>query len=133
MVNGRHAIWDKVEGVFVEAFEPVRPNVSKPGKVKETWDRGLATRTCAELNRVETLALNCKLTLLIYLNEGYSGGDTVFSEYEYGEGAVTVHSKRVTPQTGLILIFRHELKHEGEELVKGRKYVLRTDVMYAKS
>jgi len=71
-----------------------------------------------------------KLTLLIYLNEGYSGGATVFSNYEFSDGVATVHNKRITPQTGLVLVFRHELKHEGEELVDGRKYVLRTDVLY---
>jgi len=71
-----------------------------------------------------------KLTLLIYLNDGYVGGDTVFSDYVYADGSVTVDSKRITPQTGLVLVFRHELKHEGEELVEGRKYVLRSDVLY---
>jgi len=71
-----------------------------------------------------------KLTLLIYLNDGYTGGDTIFSTYDFVDGVATVHSKRITPRTGLTLVFRHELKHEGEELVDGRKYVLRTDVLY---
>ena len=71
-----------------------------------------------------------KLTFLIYLNQGYDGGDTVFSTYEYGAGDVIVHERRVVPQTGMVLVFRHELKHEGEELTAGRKYVLRTDVLY---
>ena len=71
-----------------------------------------------------------KLTLLIYLNDGYTGGDTIFSTDDFVDGVATVHSKRITPRTGLTLVFRHELKHEGEELVDGRKYVLRTDVLY---
>lgn len=71
-----------------------------------------------------------KLTLLVYLNDGYAGGDTVFSDYEYQEGGVIVHEQRITPKLGLVLIFRHERRHEGEALVEGRKYVLRTDVLF---
>jgi hypothetical protein len=36
----------------------------------------------------------------------------------------------VTPAKGMALLFRHELFHEGSALAKGRKYVLRSDVMY---
>jgi predicted 2-oxoglutarate/Fe(II)-dependent dioxygenase YbiX len=58
------------------------------------------------------------LTFMIYLNEGFSGGDTVFAD-------VTV-----TPQRGMALIFEHDLLHEGAPVTSGRKYVLRSDVMY---
>jgi hypothetical protein len=34
------------------------------------------------------------------------------------------------PRTGMVLVFEHELLHEGSELRKGRKYTVRTDVMY---
>ncbi len=60
------------------------------------------------------------LTLMIYLNSDYRGGETVFSDLE------TV----VTPQTGTVLLFDHRLWHEGLPIQSGRKYVLRTDVMY---
>jgi hypothetical protein len=58
------------------------------------------------------------LTFLVYLNDGYEGGETKFDD------AV------VTPAKGMALLFRHELFHEGSALIKGRKYVLRSDVMY---
>jgi predicted 2-oxoglutarate/Fe(II)-dependent dioxygenase YbiX len=58
------------------------------------------------------------LTLMVYLNEGFEGGETKFNDV------------RVVPQTGMALIFKHELWHEGAEVSSGRKYVLRTDVMY---
>lgn len=58
------------------------------------------------------------LTLLVYLNEGFAGGETIV------DGTV------ITPQTGKALLFRHQLLHEGAELQSGRKYVLRSDVMY---
>ena len=61
----------------------------------------------------------------LYLNEGYQGGETNFiHRFEPGK---KVPCK---PKTGMVLIFQHDLLHEGSELLKGRKYTLRTDVMY---
>jgi hypothetical protein len=37
----------------------------------------------------------------------------------------------VEPGQGIALIFAHPLLHKGEPVVSKRKYVLRTDVMYA--
>ncbi|WP_167086075.1 2OG-Fe(II) oxygenase [Massilia frigida] len=62
--------------------------------------------------------LSSKLTFLVYLNQGYEGGDTVFKEF------------RVTPRTGSALLFVHDTWHEGAALAGGVKYVLRSDVMY---
>jgi hypothetical protein len=33
----------------------------------------------------------------------------------------------------MVLVFEHELLHEGSQLKKGRKYTVRTDVMYRPS
>lgn len=57
-------------------------------------------------------------TFMIYLNDGYEGGETMFN-------SVSIH-----PQKGTALIFQHNLEHEGTELKSGIKYVLRTDIMY---
>lgn len=59
-----------------------------------------------------------QLTFMIYLNQDFEGGETKFDEAS------------IVPQTGMALIFRHELFHEGATIVTGRKYVLRTDVMF---
>src|SRR5436190_303982 len=37
----------------------------------------------------------------------------------------------VKPVTGHALIFLHEMLHEGAAVSAGRKYILRTDVMYS--
>jgi hypothetical protein len=58
------------------------------------------------------------LTFMVYLNDGFEGGETSFDTVQ------------ITPQTGLALFFKHPLRHKGEPVVRGRKYVLRTDVMY---
>ena len=66
------------------------------------------------------------LTFMIYLNEGFSGGETRFDlRYPYFD--VTV-----VPKTGMALCFLHYLRHEGAPVINGRKYVLRSDVMYNK-
>ena len=59
---------------------------------------------------------------MIYLNEDFHGGETVFSG-----GART----EVVPKTGLMLAFKHEIVHEGSIVRKGKKYVLRSDVMFS--
>jgi prolyl 4-hydroxylase len=63
------------------------------------------------------------LTLMVYLNEGFTGGATTFHDWD-------VHVK---PRTGMALLFQHRLLHEGCELIEGVKYVLRSDVMYERS
>ncbi len=64
-----------------------------------------------------------ELTLLLYLNAEFEGGETVFTE----------SGNAYQPTTGAALIFSHDLWHEGRPLKSGRKYVLRTDVMFAGS
>src|SRR5262249_47622310 len=62
------------------------------------------------------------LTFMVYLNEDFEGGTTRFKQY--GEPLT------VRPRTGLALVFYHHQLHEGAAVERGRKYVLRTDVMY---
>lgn len=60
------------------------------------------------------------LTFMIYLNDDYRGGTTRFEDAE------------VVGRTGMALVFRHELQHEGATVVAGQKYALRSDVMYGR-
>jgi predicted 2-oxoglutarate/Fe(II)-dependent dioxygenase YbiX len=66
-----------------------------------------------------------RLTFLVYLNDGFAGGETKF----YGEDAKL--RIEVRPGRGRALVFAHQELHEGAPVTSGRKYVLRTDVMYA--
>lgn len=61
------------------------------------------------------------LTFMIYLNDGFEGGATEFPD------------TAVEPVTGLALVFDHLSRHQGAEVVRGRKYVLRSDVMYRRA
>lgn len=60
------------------------------------------------------------LTLVFYLNDGFTGGDTDFIELD----------KRVAPQLGRALLFQHRVTHRASEVHAGEKFVLRTDVLY---
>lgn len=57
-------------------------------------------------------------TFMIYLNDGFEGGETTFNELI------------ISPRKGMALIFFHDLEHEGSKIISGQKYVLRTDIMY---
>ena len=59
-------------------------------------------------------------TVLLYLNDDFDGGETTF----------VAHHRAARPQTVRALCFVHPLLHEGSTVRRGRKYVLRTDVMF---
>jgi len=65
-----------------------------------------------------------QLTFMVYLNEEFTGGTTDFY-YENFRLKVSVK-----PRRGMALVFAHAQLHEGTPVTCGRKYVLRTDVMY---
>lgn len=60
------------------------------------------------------------ITVLLYLNEGCVGGDTRILDW----------GCTVVPRRGSVLLFDHHILHEGAEVMAGRKYALRSDVMY---
>ncbi len=59
-------------------------------------------------------------TLMIYLSDVEEGGTTRFHEF----------GLEVTPEPGLLCAFHHPLLQAGEEVMRGEKWVLRTDVMF---
>lgn len=58
-------------------------------------------------------------TFMIYLNDDFKGGETAFRGFE------------VKPNIGEGIFFSQELEHAGLPVLSGRKYILRTDVMYS--
>lgn len=62
-----------------------------------------------------------QLTFMVYLNDDFVGGQT------------TIENVTVIPQTGRALFFIHAQLHKGQPVHRGRKYVLRTDVMYQRA
>lgn len=73
-----------------------------------------------------------RLTFMVYLNDDAVGGETRFfrtmEQAFAGEPYLSV-----APTLGAALVFEHGLWHEGAAVQQGRKYVLRTDVMYGRT
>lgn len=67
-------------------------------------------------------------SLMIFLNEGFEGGRTRF----FGRGAKGKNpvTHQVVPAQGSAVVFDHLLLHEGQEVARGTKYAVRTDVVY---
>lgn len=68
------------------------------------------------------------LTFLVYLQGGMDGGSTRF--YRKTDSTPFEIAFEVRPEAGTALIFAHDELHEGAPVVSGRKYVVRSDVMY---
>ncbi|WP_068873036.1 2OG-Fe(II) oxygenase [Xanthomonas translucens] len=64
-----------------------------------------------------------RAVILVYLNDDFEGGDTVFLDY----------GRVIRPKKGLVLGFQDQVLHEGEEVTSGEKYVLRFDLVYKKT
>lgn len=88
----------------------------------------------------ETYCYDCfhdrwsRLTFLVYLNEDFGGGCTTF--YTAGQRPGHTEAHRVEPRAGSVLVFPHggdsgSLVHEGSNVTRGAKYVIRTDVLYS--
>ncbi|XP_005090674.1 uncharacterized protein LOC101858459 isoform X1 [Aplysia californica] len=78
-------------------------------------------------------------TFMLYLNGDFSGGSTNFIDpsqvlFKGPDGKYCAEEKnvlcRIHPKSGLAIIFNHNRLHEGEKLGDGKKYILRTDIMY---
>lgn len=63
-------------------------------------------------------------TMIVYLNEGFVGGQTTFLV----EPEVVIE-----PRTGMALLFQHPIVHEGSLVTDGVKYVVRSDLMYRRT
>ncbi len=60
-------------------------------------------------------------TFLIYLNEGFLGGETLFRQ----------GNLKISPKKGSAILFEHILWHQGIKVESGVKYVLRSDIVYS--
>ena len=69
------------------------------------------------------------MTLNIFLNEVPGGGGTKFYRTNIYGQQVCVQDIRPVPGRGAL--FYNQIRHEGELVTEGPKYLLRTDIMAA--
>jgi hypothetical protein len=81
------------------------------------------------------------LTLLVYLNDDFEGGETGywtdhngihcrFIRAEEKLGCNKNHQIVITPKTGMAVVQDQNILHEGLPTTKGIKYILRTDIIH---
>lgn len=133
-------LWNRVQSFIPANRKPNKMNFTewKPIEVNERlrflrydpgeffaahYDGAYTRHAMAGAPRADT----SKVTLQLYLNDDFEGGTTRFfdecSEYFYD----------VVPKTGSVLLFDHPMLHSGETVVRGRKYAMRSDIMYTRS
>lgn len=61
-------------------------------------------------------------TVLAYFDDDFDGGETAFHEQL---------EEVVVPRRGRVAIFQHKNRHEGRPVLRGTKYAMRSDVVYA--
>jgi predicted 2-oxoglutarate/Fe(II)-dependent dioxygenase YbiX len=71
----------------------------------------------------ESRQLESKCTALVYLNDNFEGGETVFYDDNFQE-TVTIY-----PKAGMALIFDINLWHKANTIVSGKKYWIGTELM----
>lgn len=80
-------------------------------------------------------------TFMIYLNGDFDGGSTNFVDetqtlHKDENGKYCAEKEniicKIKPEAGMAILFNHQRLHEGEQLLSGKKYILRTDIMYRK-
>ncbi len=80
-----------------------------------------------------------RASLMIFLNDGFEGGETRFFELKdrrsrRGKGRRRKFDNRVRfalrPEIGGAVVFDHLLLHEGAEVQAGVKYAVRSDLVY---
>mmetsp|Transcript_37381 Transcript_37381/g.59864 ORF Transcript_37381/g.59864 Transcript_37381/m.59864 type:complete len:305 (+) Transcript_37381:27-941(+) len=68
-----------------------------------------------------------QITLLLYLNNDFKGARTNFIDMDDDQ---CYHAPVITP--GMMILFQHDMFHEGAVLEEGCKYIMRSDVMFTK-
>jgi len=77
------------------------------------------------------------LTIMAYLTEGFEGGETTF--YAENRGAPSASPcpgellHTIVPARGDGLVFSHAAWHAGEEVTRGAKMILRTDIIFERA
>lgn len=92
------------------------------GKYKQGDQFGLHTDTGLYYN-IHTNEKS-KWTLLIYLNDEFEGGSTIFYDTDTWE-----KTQEIVPKTGMALLFDIDLWHRGDPLVSGFKYWIGCEII----
>merc|ERR1712012_908236 len=95
------------------------------------WDR-LRPFVPRKWKDLEVVGLNERLRFLKYSDGQYFKPhyDGTYTRPDGSETSYITIQVAVIPRAGRVLVFQHNVLHEGSTLISGTKYAMRTDVMY---
>jgi hypothetical protein len=121
-------LYDKILHSFPEIPEKFSnlDSVWKHKKINKnfkiySYEKGQHFKKHQDLQSVEGNLISF-MRLLVYLNNDFEGGETIFSNFE----------EKIIPNTGKAALFKMEYWHSGNELLSGEKYMLIADLMFEK-
>jgi hypothetical protein len=144
-------IWDRIRGVVAVEFEGRRAR-GLSGRIRlYRYEPGQMFKRHIDFSHPGVRVIDGKavedegrfgkgrLSLLIYLNDDFSGGETIL--YERKESGNEKNEDdlwdetRVHPSAGDALCFNqgwgnHPLVHEGAVVTEGTKYIIKSDIVY---
>lgn len=95
-----------------------------PGQYFRPHSDGVYVRNGNDLAGKDRRRERSFVTCLLFLNDCPAGGETAFHGPGFGE------TFKIPCRTGTAILFEHDLVHEGCQIRKGHKHVMRSDVMY---
>ena len=81
------------------------------------YDSGDFIKAHTDAPRIFNNSQQSNYTAIIYLNDNFDGGYTYFNDLD----------RTVEPEKGLLLLFKHSLKHEALKVNNGVKYIYRSN------
>lgn len=124
-------MWERVGELLPRIDGQDACGVSTPVKFYK-YKPGQRFKRHMDGSSLDGLGNQSQLSYLVYLNDGFEGGSTIFFDNEKVFGMRPPLFDPMKPKLGSALLFRHKIWHEGEEVISGTKYILRSDVVYAK-
>ena len=131
IIDSKHVVkivWDRLKSYLPKDLLPGTKAVGINERLRFLrYDKGMYFKSHCDGSYYEKGSNPPKyslVTLQLYLNKEMKGGATTFM------GKDEKNHVAVQPKTGLALLFDHDIEHEGSLLEEGRKYAVRTDVMY---
>lgn len=122
-------------------WNPIEPNINKCFRINK-YNESQEFKFHRDAQYTQSHLVKSSHSILIYLNDGFDGGETVFRfpKKQYVNPGLTIKQELeligsdytdivIQPKRGQMIIFDQRLLHAGQPVKSGTKYVLRTDLI----
>jgi prolyl 4-hydroxylase len=120
-----HFLWDRVKNALspiVDEHNVIWIPCSVNTRLRYSrYKQGQQSQVHTDVPFLASPTTRTFLTLLIYLNDSFEGGETCFFNPD----------STIKPNTGSVIMFDHQHLHQGTAVVNGRKYIVRSDIIFS--